>query len=322
MTARQVPVARPFAGESDVEKTIALLQAEADADRDGLTVSEEDLRFEWVDDEPGWVRNLQVWETGEKLVACFGAWHETADELNRAYGEVHSHPDWREPVFIDEITQASVEAVAGLIHRPVEFRIGGAGSQDWKHGGLERVGFVVDRHFFRMSANVDGNLLEPVIPEDFAIRPLAGEAEIEEWVETFNAAFAEHHDPPTTTIEEKRRRLTEAGYLPEADLVAVDGEGRFVGVGRNSVEKLADGGEKPWVNSIALRPEARGRGIGRALLLASMAALRDAGYEQVHLSVDSDNQSGALQLYESVGFRVDSRMIVYMRVVEPAVVRA
>jgi ribosomal protein S18 acetylase RimI-like enzyme len=53
-----------------------------------------------------------------------------------------------------------------------------------------------------------------------------------------------------------------------------------------------------------------------------MAALRDAGYQQVHLSVDSDNQSGALQLYESVGFRVDSRMIVYMRVVEPVVAGA
>jgi mycothiol synthase len=322
MSARQVPVARPFIGDADIEKTITLLQAEADVDREGLTVSEEDLRFEWVDDEPGWVRNLQVWEVGDELVACFGAWHETADELNRAYGEIHTHPDWREPDFIDEIARASVQAVAELIDRPVEFRIGGAGSQDWKHGGLERAGFTVDRYFFRMSANVDRTLPEPVIPEGFAIRPLAGEAEIEKWVETFNAAFADHHDPPTTTIEEKRRRLTEAGYLPKADLVAVDGAGRLAGVGRNSIEKLADGGEKPWVNSIALRPEARGRGLGRALLLASMTALRDAGHQRVHLSLDSDNQSGALQLYESVGFRVDSRMIVYMRVVEPAVVRA
>jgi mycothiol synthase len=322
MSARQVPVARPFAGEADVEKMIALLQAESDADGDGLTVSEEDLRFEWVDDEPGWDRNLQVWEAGDRFVATYGAWHETADELNRAYGEVHSHPDWREPVFMDEVVQASVQALGELIERPVEFRIGGTGSQDWKHGGLERAGFAVDRYYFRMSARVDRNLPEPVIPEGFVIRPLSGESEIDEWVETFNAAYTDHHDPPTTTIEEKRRRLTEAGYLPDADLVVVDGDGRFVGIGRNSVEKLADGGEKPWVNSIALRSDARGRGLGRALLLASMTALRDAGYQQVHLSVDSDNQSGALQLYESVGFRVDSRMIVYMRVVEPVVAGA
>src|SRR5688500_16510962 len=111
MSARQIPVARQFAGEADVEKMNALLQAEADADRDGLTVSEEDLRFEWVDDEPGWVRNLEVWEAGDRFVAAFGAWHERADELNRAYGEVHAHPDWREPVFVDEVVQASVQAI-------------------------------------------------------------------------------------------------------------------------------------------------------------------------------------------------------------------
>jgi ribosomal protein S18 acetylase RimI-like enzyme len=111
--------------------------------------------------------------------------------------------------------------------------------------------------------------------------------------------------------------MTEAGYLPDADLVVTDATGRFVGIGRNSSEKLADGGEKGWINSVALLPGARGKGLGRALLLASMAALRDAGHTRVHLSVDSDNQSGALQLYTSAGFTVDSRMIVYMRVVEP-----
>lgn len=318
MSARQVPVARPFAGEADVGRMIAMLQAVVAKDQDGLTVSEQDLRSEWVEDEPGWVRELQVWEVGDQFVAACGSWHEVADELDRAYGEIDVHPDWREPVFVDEVVQASVEAVAGLIDRPVEHRVGGAGSQDWKHGGLERAGFAVDRYFYRMSAAVDRELPAPVIPDGFTIRPLAGESEVEAWVAAFNAAFADHHDPPTTTVAEKRRRMTEPGYLPDADLVVVDRDGRFVGVGRNSSEKLADGGEKGWINSVALRPEARGKGLGRALLRSSMAALKRVGFERVHLSVDADNATGALQLYTSAGFAIDSRMIVYMRVVEPA----
>lgn len=318
MSARQIPVARPFAGEADVDKMIAMLTAVVAKDQDGLTVSEEDLRGEWVGDEPGWVRRLEVWESGDRLVAAFGCWHELADELNRAYGEIDIHPDWREPVFVDEVVKASVEAVAELIDRPVEHRVGGAGSQDWKHGGLERAGFHLDRYFYRMSASVDRELPAPNVLDGFAIRPLAGESEVEAWVAAFNGAFADHHDPPTTTVDEKSRRMTESGYLPDADLVVVDSTGRIVGVGRNSSEKLADGGEKGWVNSVALLPEARGKGLGRALLQSSMAALKRAGFERIHLSVDADNQTGALQLYTSAGFAIDSRMIVYMRVVDPA----
>ena len=318
MIARQIPVARPFAGEADVARMIAMLHAVVARDGDGLTVSEEDLRGEWVGDEPGWVRELQIWEVGDGFVAGFGNWHEVADELDRAYGEIDVHPDWREPVFVDEVVQASVEAVATLIDRPVEHRVGGAGSQEWKHGGLERAGFAVDRYFYRMSASVDRELPAPVVPNGFSIRPLAGDSEVEPWVAAFNGAFADHHDPPTTTVDEKRRRMTESSYLPDADLVVVDSDGRFVGVGRNSSEKLADGGEKGWVNSVALLPEARAKGLGRALLLTSMAALKRAGFARVHLSVDADNHSGALQLYTSAGFVIDSRMIVYMRVVEPA----
>ncbi len=45
---------------------------------------------------------------------------------------------------------------------------------------------------------------------------------------------------------------------------------------------------------------ARGRGLGRALLLGVFAAFRAAGFESAELSVHGRNR-GALALYESVG---------------------
>ncbi|MDQ2683789.1 MAG: GNAT family N-acetyltransferase [Chloroflexota bacterium] len=315
--ADSVPVARPFAGEDDLDAILELLRAVVAEDKGGLTVSVDDLRFEWIDDEPGWVRNLTVWDTGGKLVASFGAWHELADEAGRAYGEVAVHPDWREPVFVDEVVAASIDAVAELVDRPVEHRLGVASTQEWLRSGVERAGYTLDRVYNRMCTDITGPVPVPPVAEGFEIRPLAGEHEIDGWVAAFNAGFADHHDPPTTSTDEKRHRMVEPGYRAAGDLVLVGPDGTIVGVGRNSIETLDDGTQRAWVNSVAIVPEHRGKGLGKALLARSINALYGEGFTHVRLTADSDNASGALQLYESAGFRIDTRMTVFVRSIEP-----
>jgi ribosomal protein S18 acetylase RimI-like enzyme len=317
MSEKIIPVARDFEGEADLDKLVTLRRAVVAEDRDGLTVSVDDLRFEWVEAEPGWVRRLQVWEAGDRFVAAFGNWYQPGDPVGRVYGELEIHPDWREPVFVDEVVLGSIGAVAELVDRPVEHRIGAAGSQTWLQAGLERAGYEADRHFNRMSASVTRPLPEPQIAPGFVIRPLAGDAEVDGWIAAHNEGFSDHYDPPADIPDDKRNQLRSPGYLPEADLVLVDPDGRIVGIGRNLSEKLEDGTEKGWVQSIAVVPEHRGKGLGRALLLASMAALKQAGFKRVYLSADTENESGALQLYSSAGFAIDSRMIVYLRTVIP-----
>lgn len=318
MSADVIPIARAFQGEDDLDRLVQLLRDIVKHDRDDEGVSIEDLRFEWIDEEEGWIRTLQVWEVGNRFVAAFGAWHEPADELNRAYGQVAVHPDWREPVFIDEVIQASSGAVSELIKRPVEHRIGSLRSQEWLRAGLERAGYESDQYFHRMSTSVTRKVPLPELPEGFQIRPLAGESEVDAWVEVFNAGFAGHHDPPHTTASEKRHQMREAGYLAQADLVLIDPRNRIVGIGRNSSETLDDGTKRGWVNAVALLPEYRGRGLGRALLQASMAALKAAGFKRIFLHVDTDNKTNAQRLYLSQGFKSDKEIIAYLRSVDPA----
>ncbi len=57
-----------------------------------------------------------------------------------------------------------------------------------------------------------------------------------------------------------------------------------------------------YVDYLAVAPRVRGQGLGRALLLHGMAALRDAGLIVAELSVQGENAS-ATHLYESVGMR-------------------
>ena len=57
-----------------------------------------------------------------------------------------------------------------------------------------------------------------------------------------------------------------------------------------------------YVDHLAVAARARGHGLGRALLLHGLAALRTAGLSAAELSVQGENAS-ATRLYESIGMR-------------------
>lgn len=56
-----------------------------------------------------------------------------------------------------------------------------------------------------------------------------------------------------------------------------------------------------WLEDLFVRAEARGRGLGRALVTAAIARARERGCGRVELDVNEDN-APALALYEACGF--------------------
>ncbi len=55
------------------------------------------------------------------------------------------------------------------------------------------------------------------------------------------------------------------------------------------------------IADVMVDPDSQGRGLGRAMLLASLRALRAAGDHAVYLNVTEGNHA-AVRLYERVGF--------------------
>lgn len=78
-------------------------------------------------------------------------------------------------------------------------------------------------------------------------------------------------------------------------------------VGACWMRVIPDGQGLAWVDvrtpqlGIALFPRFQHRGLGRPLMLAALAAAREAGYRQVALTVHPENP--AISLYERCGFR-------------------
>ncbi len=74
-----------------------------------------------------------------------------------------------------------------------------------------------------------------------------------------------------------------------------------------------DGSRTGWTEGIAVRKPFRRRGLARALLARSLRTVRDAGATRAALGVDSQNVNRALDLYESLGFRVIAEEFEYHR---------
>jgi mycothiol synthase len=81
----------------------------------------------------------------------------------------------------------------------------------------------------------------------------------------------------------------------------------------NIEENRKFGRKRAWVENISVRRPWRGRGLARALMAASFPLLRARGMTEGALTVDTENLTGALRVYESVGFKPVSSDTTYRK---------
>lgn len=95
----------------------------------------------------------------------------------------------------------------------------------------------------------------------------------------------------------------DACKIPDARLVAVDETGTVVGWAAASPVSSREVYRGVVEHSVYIAPTHHGRGIGRQLLDAFMAAAEDAGYWMIQSSIFPEN-TASLRLHEHAGFRV------------------
>lgn len=122
-------------------------------------------------------------------------------------------------------------------------------------------------------------------------------------VETNAEAFAHHPEQGALTRADFEQRMAEPWFDPAGLFLALDDEtGRLLGYHWTKIEnhsgQPATEGE---VYAIGVRPDAEGRGLGRALLAAGMAYLQAQGVAAIVLYVEASSQR-AVQIYESASF--------------------
>jgi ribosomal protein S18 acetylase RimI-like enzyme len=107
---------------------------------------------------------------------------------------------------------------------------------------------------------------------------------------------------PDTDPEPHRARYEALVNDPDAAPFLATADGRPAGfIGFRLRRRLNHATFEGWVSDLYVRPESRGRGIGRALLEAAIAEWRLRGGHQVMLEVGTD-RTEARRLYEAAGF--------------------
>ncbi len=245
----------------------------------------------------------------------------------RVFHQLHPlvHPEWRHR----GIGRA---LLAWAENRATEGAASGAmGSRDLPHllagwADLEipdvapfaaAAGYRVEGYGIMMTRSLAEPIPDLPMPVGLETRPVRPEDHRAIW-NADSEAFRDHRDPATRTDADFERWFT----MPELDTglweVAWDGDqvagSIWTTVYRNDHERL--GIKRGWLEHISVRRPWRRRGLATALIARSMRRLRDAGLTEAALGADAENISGAVRVYEALGFRRVRTAAGYRKAIE------
>jgi len=124
----------------------------------------------------------------------------------------------------------------------------------------------------------------------------------DEWVALNALVFAHHPEQGALTGADLAARQAEPWFDAGDLLVARDADGRMIGYNWLKIEEAEAGAPRVGeIYVIGVHPDAAGRGLGRTLMNAGLARLRERGCEAAALYVEADNEP-AVRLYRSLGF--------------------
>ncbi|MEV7330849.1 mycothiol synthase [Micromonospora sp. NPDC093244] len=189
----------------------------------------------------------------------------------------------------------------------------------WAHGDHPSaaalavdLGFTRARVLWQLRRPLAAPLGEPRLPDGVTLRAYRPGADDAAWLTLNSRAFAKHPEQGRWTSDDLRVRLAEPWFDPAGFLLAEEtATGRLLGFHWTKVHERPGSARIGEVYVLGVEPTAHGGGLGRALTTAGLAYLRDKqGLDRVMLYVD-DSNTGAVALYERMGFARWSAHINY-----------
>ncbi|MDQ3928592.1 MAG: GNAT family N-acetyltransferase, partial [Chloroflexota bacterium] len=169
---------------------------------------------------------------------------------------------------------------------------------------LKMEGYEPVRYSFHMETPDLDHIPDAPMPEGLEVRPAKPEhyrAIYEASVEAFR-----DHWGASESYEDYDRWISNPMNEPELWMVAWDGD-QVAGSILNYINyryNAQTGRKLGYTEAISVRRPWRRKGLARALLARSMQMHKERGMTQTGLGVDTENPSGALKLYESMGYQV------------------
>ena len=318
---------RPYAGESDVPAIVRVVNAEWAHDGVPARYTVEEKLNDHSHPSAAFdaSRDVTLAEIdGEAVGYAVRGWTDANDSSVREYrvdGSVD--PAWRGRgigrAILRESMRLAREVAAG--HDTPRARVFGSRSHDGQPADealLRSEGFRPVRYFFDMTRPTLDDVPDLPLPAGLEVRPVSLADARAVW-EADVDAFRGHWGGYEHSDENFQRWLEAPETDPSLWVIAFDGNEIAGGVicGIYGEENAALGRNRGWLDDVFTRLPWRRRGLARALIARALVLLRERGLDSAVLDVDSENASGALGLYQSVGFQVERRSTAWRRPMEP-----
>lgn len=177
----------------------------------------------------------------------------------------------------------------------------------------ERAGLPLVRWFSKMQRDLGADIPDLSLPAGLTLAtPTAADAE--RLRAARNDAFRDHWGSQPSSVEGWTSMLERDTMRLDLSVVALDGD-RVAGFVLTQVYEddfESQGYRGGYLPLIGVIRDHRGRGIAPALIAETLRRHRAEGFEKVALDVDSENPSGALGLYERLGFEPESRSVAFV----------
>jgi mycothiol synthase len=132
------------------------------------------------------------------------------------------------------------------------------------------------------------------------IRPFRKGFDEKAYVSLFNAAFSDYDDIRSITFEEMKKMEEAPGFSVDGMIIA-EWSGETAGMINAYIDRLREE-KKGFVQSLAVLPKFRRKGIANKLVEEALKSLRDRGMKVAEAWAQSDRED-CVHIYESFGFK-------------------
>ncbi|HLI06350.1 MAG TPA: GNAT family N-acetyltransferase [Ktedonobacteraceae bacterium] len=300
---------------ADLEAVSELVAAYEIADYGEAETTLEDMRNEWQSPNMNLETDTRVVTTPTGRMVGYA---ETMHFLHaRIFGWLFVHPEYSEQGVREALLQW-VEARAQE-HIPlaapdlrVTLNTGAASVNTAAKQLLERAGYQLIRHFWRMEIEMQEPPQQPQWAEGITVRPMRpGEERLV--YEVDEESFQDHWGHMPTPYEKWEYWMVKRSYFdPDLWFMAFEGEKP---IGISLCRRTQDG--MGWVNTLGVLRPWRRKGVGMALLLHSFNEFYRRGWRKAGLSVDASSLTGATRLYERAGMHATRQYDSYQKELRP-----
>lgn len=305
--------------KADVHAWAELLAAKEKVDAEGENYDADDLLEELADPKLDAAHDtVSVWSGGRMVGYGVARTPDVVVDVHRVRTEGAVHPEWRGQGVGAALVRWLVRRGTELHHERQPGTTGeiNTGAISTNHGAEELLtgfGFEKCRYFFAMERTLDTPVPDRPAPEGLRVVPF--EPAYDEALRlAHNEVFLDHWGSTPKSPESWRTWFTGArAFRPDVSYLVLDGD-QIVAytLGYEYVaDTEATGIREVYVGQVGTRRTHRGRGLAAVALARVLAEAARAGYQRASLGVDAENPTGALGLYERLGFTTERTFVTY-----------